>query len=126
MPAIFQCPSNPNRGCCYVAIAGVFVPGKEEGGLGSRIDPATAKSMSAITAGVTNTIAIIEVREPFNWMDPTADIDLAELLRGINAGGRVGSFHSGGCNVGMLDGSVRFLPDSTDTTTLRSMGTGKF
>ena len=56
-------------------------------------------------------------------MDPTADVTLDELVRGINSGGRVGSFHPGGINVGMLDGEVRFIPNDVDADTLRALAT---
>jgi hypothetical protein len=56
-------------------------------------------------------------------MDPAADITLSELIKGINApGGRVGSFHSGGCNAVFLDVSTRFINNSIDPAELRTMG----
>jgi prepilin-type processing-associated H-X9-DG protein len=56
-------------------------------------------------------------------MDPTADVTLEELLKGINVpGGRVGSEHSGGMNVGMCDGAVRFLSNDTPKAKLKALG----
>jgi prepilin-type processing-associated H-X9-DG protein len=106
----YTCPSNPNQGCTYVGIVGEgFKPG--------------TRTFAAITDGMSNTLAIIEVKEGFCWMDPTADITLDELVKGINAGGRMGSFHPGGCNIGMFDGSVRFISDTIDKAVLRALGT---
>jgi prepilin-type processing-associated H-X9-DG protein len=54
-------------------------------------------------------------------MDPTADITLDELVKGINVG-RAGSFHPGGCNVALFDGSVRFISETIDKAILRALG----
>ena len=81
MPNIFRCPSNPRTGCCYSVIAREgFVPATKAG-------ERTGLHMGNIPDGVSNTLAIVEVKEPFNWMDPTADITLDELARGINVSG---------------------------------------
>ena len=81
------------------------------------------RNFAVITDGTSNTLAIVEVKEPFNWMDPTADIDMEELMKGINApDGRVGSFHPGGVNVGLLDGVVRFVPETVSPQLLRALG----
>jgi len=116
MPVVYQCPENPGKGCCYSVIAGQgFAPSREA----SRW---TGMNLSGISDGTSNTLAIIEVKQPFCWMDPTADVTLDELEKGINKG-RVGSFHSGGCNVGFFDGATRFLPETIDTKILRALGT---
>ena len=118
---VYQCPSNKlvPRGsglCSFVAIAGEgFVPAE-------KAEQITGNDFKKITDGMSNTIAVIEVREPFCWMDPTADVTLDELVKGINSG-RVGSFHTGGCNVGLFDGSVRFFSDTIDLTVLRALAT---
>jgi len=54
-------------------------------------------------------------------MDPTADITLDELTKGINVG-RAGSYHPNGCNAALFDGSVRFLGVGIDRETLRNFG----
>ena len=117
MPSVYQCPSNSRKGCCYSVIAGKgFVP--DRSGQGRYI----REFMGEFIGGTSNVIAIVEVKEPFNWMDPTADVDLEELLKGINSPrGRVSSFHTGGMNVGMFDGAVWFFPDSVETDVLRSL-----
>ena len=120
--AVYNCPKNQSaRGstnnCTYAAIAGeAFVPAKEAGQI-------TGIGFAHIADGTSNTIAVIEVREPFCWMDPAADVTLDELARGVNSGGRVGSSHVGGCNAGMCDSSCRFISNSIDLALLRAMGT---
>ena len=116
----YRCPSNgsgyaPGM-CAYSAIAGEgFVP-------------ATGLDFGAFRDGLSNTLAIVEVREAFNWMDPTADVTLDELVEEFLPGGRlrgnrVGSYHTGGMNVGFCDGSVRFISETVDRKVLRGLGT---
>jgi len=119
MPAMYKCPSNPNNGCCYSAIAGqVFTPARETRTGGGSLFLAN-NTFAVITDGTSNTLAVIEAKEPFNWMDPTADISLDELAKGINAG-RAGSYHTGGCNCALFDGSVRFLAQPIPGEMLRN------
>ena len=119
---VYRCPSNPNiadrANCNFAAIAGEgFVPAKKAGSMGDY-------TMERLADGTSDTIAIVEVKQPFCWMDPTADVTLDELSKGINVpGGRVGSFHTNGCNVGMFDGSVRFFNQTIDLKLLRALGT---
>ena len=102
--------------CTYSVIAGeAFVPATEA------VKPAVGKKLGAIPDGTSNTIGIIEVKMPFCWMDPKADIGMAELAKGINKTGRVGSVHEGGVHIGMLDGSVRFVPQTTDVNILQAL-----
>ncbi len=119
----FQCPSNPNAkpgaNCCYSAIAGQgLVANKKPNPRGGE------HTMAWIMDGTSNTIAIVEVKQPFCWMDPTADVTLEELEKGINTpGGRAGSQHPGGMNVGCFDGFVRFITNNIDTKILRALAT---
>lgn len=116
MPAVFGCPSGLNpKECVYAVLANeVLVPAKDAA---SRQGP----TFSKIADGTSNTVAVVEVCEPFCWMDPTADITLEDFVIGINQG-RAGSVHPGGCNAAMFDGSVRFLSDTLDEETLRALG----
>jgi prepilin-type N-terminal cleavage/methylation domain-containing protein/prepilin-type processing-associated H-X9-DG protein len=60
---------------------------------------------------------------PINWMMPaniTADPGFIYEDMRFQA---FGSFHAGGANFGMGDGSVRFLTDSTPQTVLQQLGT---
>jgi len=117
MPDVYHCPSNPSKGCTYSVIAGEgFVPAK-------KTNVQTGISVSNIPDGTSHTIAIIEVKEPFCWMDPTADIDLETLAKGFNAPGGAGSYHASGVNAGMFDGAVLCIPQTIDMETLRASGT---
>ena len=119
----YRCPSNGHikgkANCNYSVIAGEsFAPAKKAN---SNLGPT---GFHSISDGSSNTIAIIEVREPFCWMDPTADVTLEELEKGINAkDGRAGSFHPSGYNVGFVDGSVRFIANTIDLKVLRALAT---
>ena len=120
MPPEFRCPSNRSSGCCYSVIAGgSFFPAKEAfPGTKSRL----GIGLADIVNGVGDTIGLVEVKEPFCWMDPTADIALKELQKGINAGGLVGSYHSGGIMASFMDGSARFISNNVDIGVLLEMG----
>jgi len=87
MPYIYKCPSSPGdrrKGCTYSAIAGwSFVPAKEAGSV-------LGLNFWDFTDGLSNTLALVEVKEPFNWMDPTADVSLDDVA----LGNRVGSYHA--------------------------------
>ena len=114
---LYQCPENKDikgtTNCIYSVI-------KDD----EHCFPESGKSihLGNISDGSSNTVAVVEVKKPFCWMDPTADLTLAEFSKGINKG-RAGSYHTGGCNVLVFDGSAHFLPDSTDTKTLRALAT---
>ena len=125
----YVCPDNPNvagrLNCTYSAISGdvagrnavAFIPATEPGRL-------VGNSFAAIRDGLSNTVDIVEVRQPFNWMDPTADMDLETFAKGINKpDGRAGSFHERGINIGLFDGSVQFIMETIDSSILRALGT---
>lgn len=132
MPAIYQCPSNPevlqaaDKKCCYSAlVGGGLIPAKKEG-------ERTGSNFTRITDGTSNTIAVVEVVEPFCWMDPTADITLEEWSKGIRKGNRnregaadlpkAGSFHPVGLTAAFFDGSVRFISAETLPKILEILG----
>ena len=107
MPRIFHCTSN-NAGpgmCDYSVIMGEETAFIDENG----------KSLAAIMDGTSNTILIVERKTPVNWMDPLAEITFEEASEGINGKDcKVGSKHTGGINVAMADGSVRFISQTID------------
>jgi prepilin-type processing-associated H-X9-DG protein len=82
--------------------------------------------MSEITDGTSNTIMFVEIRgaNAPAWTEPV-DITLEELKRGINTqpDSGPGSYHSGGMNAALCDGSVHFLPESIDPGTLEDLAT---
>jgi hypothetical protein len=113
-PRFYRCP-NSQAGldkCHYSTIAGEVMKPKKK------------QSFADVKDGLSNTVCVVEVKEPFCWMDPTADVTLEEFAKGINAkDGRVGSKHMNVTAIGLLDGSVRFLPKDTKPKVLRALGT---
>ena len=70
-------------------------------------------SFGSITDGTSNTIALVERKEPVCWMDPTQEITLEEAIKLYQTEqSKVGSAHKGGFNVGICDGSVQFWEDA--------------
>jgi prepilin-type processing-associated H-X9-DG protein len=118
---IYSCPLcsqiKDDKNCCYSVIAGEGIePAKNE-------RDKTCGTFARIQDGTSNTLAVVEVKEPFCWMDPTADIKLADLDKGINQkDSKVGSSHPGGMNVALFDGSTRFIPETVDKKVLKALG----
>jgi len=102
MPSIYKCPShpgNPRSDCTYSAVAGwAFVPAKEA-------ESVLGVHFRDLIEGTSNILALVEVKEAFNWMDPTADVTLEDIAKG----NRIGSNHSNFVNVLMMDCSVQAL-----------------
>lgn len=111
MPVVFACPSDSTGGGTttnYLAVVGpeTIFPG------------AKSVSIQQITDGTSNTIMVVEAEGgSVNWLEPT-DIDIDELTNRQS-----GSYHPGGYNVGLADGSVQYLTDSMLSEQLRSMAT---
>ncbi|MCL2743622.1 MAG: DUF1559 domain-containing protein [Planctomycetaceae bacterium] len=118
----YHCPSLSvisDDNCNYAAIVGVLTHVQKidaKGGLG--IGP----NFNHITDGMSNTAMIVETKLPFCWMNPTTDISAEEFSKGIN-NGAVGSNHAGGSQVGMADGSVRFISNTCDPIILKALAT---
>jgi hypothetical protein len=118
---LYACPANKTEGtknCHYSVIAGgVFTRAKKAGDV-------TGSNMGGISDGISNTLAVVEVKEAFCWMNPLADVTLEEFVKGINVeGGWVGGKHSGGINVALFVGSTHFLPNNTPKGTLHGLAT---
>ena len=99
MSWIYACPSsNPGdreRGLTsYMRIVGP----------GTTTDGSSTTTFREVTAGMSNTIWVVEVIPTTCWMAP---IDVPESDPELS----VGSRHVGGINIGIMDGSVRFLSD---------------
>ena len=111
---LFQCPSEaPSYNTNYVAIVG---PGTAWPG-------ATSMKLGDITDGWTDTLLLVEVAESgIHWLEPR-DLHVGQMAPTINAkkGQGISSPHSGGANVSMADGSVRFLSDETRPDLLRKL-----
>ena len=99
MPGIYKCPNHPgtqHSDCAYSVVAGWgFFPAK-------KAEDIRGLKFTDFTDGISNTLALVEVRESFNWMDPTADVSLEDVAQG----NRVGSYHAENVNVLNMDGGV--------------------
>jgi prepilin-type processing-associated H-X9-DG protein len=130
MPSVYACPSNHNKTtdqCCYSAIAGkgwnkgktvkdkegILVPAKKPGDF-------TGTEIASVTDGTSSTLLIIEVKEPFCWMNPAADKTFNDLEE---IGTEHSSVHPGGFNGALADGSVRFFSNTIDPYILNALGT---
>jgi hypothetical protein len=111
----YQCPSaRPGPGCAYVAVVGpnTMFPGEK------------AVKLNEVLDGTSNTIAVVEVSgRTSSWMEPT-DLDFNRMQFQPNQSpGDPSSYHPGGFQAALADGSVRFISDSVDTNTLRNLMT---
>lgn len=115
----YSCPSAPkgHDGLTHYAM----ITGPE-----ALFDGTKAPSRDEIRDGPSNTILIVEMRDAdIHWSEPR-DITMDDLLaNGINADGHPGggSFHPGGMNAVLCDGSVHFLSNEIDLEVLRSLVT---
>lgn len=118
-PSLYHCPSNPeseaNEETDYLAVSG-------EGTVFPDVGSTTAGDC---TDGASNTIMIVESHASgIHWMEPR-DMSINDVGRGVNgsAQGAIRGAHHGGANVGMVDGSVRFLSDNVDPAVFKAMTT---
>ena len=116
MPSVFRCPSDPPSAPSDTSYAMIVGPGTLFDGTGlSRI--------ADIRDGTSNTIMLVEAGgSGINWLEPV-DLDLQRLALGINspAGPGIRSYHPGGVNVAMCDGSVRFISETINPQLLRAL-----
>ena len=111
----YHCATNSNpMDCSYVAIVGPNTIFQGPNGV----------KIPAITDGMSNTLMIVEVRgNTKSWMEPV-DLDATTMRFQLNASPTdPGSFHPGGMNASLADGSVRFLSQSVDPKLIKSMTT---
>jgi hypothetical protein len=119
MPEVFGIPGSPDEpGMTYYrGFSGehTFLDPKVPEGVG----------IASITDGTSNTIAVVEARVPVPWTRPDSDIpfggdptkiDAIQALRG-----ELGGHFPGGFQALFFDGSVRFIKDSVNLITLRSL-----
>lgn len=121
-PHVFQCPADPGLSrdgggadTSFVAIVGPHTcwPG------------ATPITMRDITDGSSNTLLVVESHgSGIHWLEPR-DLHVLQMAPTINpAGGQgIASSHlgHGGAEIGLADGSGRFLSENTDPKTLRRL-----
>jgi len=117
MPGVFRCPSDrKNRtDTNYVLIVG---PRTLSNG------PKSVR-LKDITDGASNTIAVVEIYDSgIRWYEPR-DLSAEQMSFRINDLEYVGiaSRHPGGAQVGLADGSVRFLSEDTDPRVVEALTT---
>jgi len=114
MPTVYACPSNPTTGT-NTAYAGVF-------GEHCVFRAAGPIGISAITDGTSNTLMVGEVAKAgIPWMKPE-DIDI-KIQPVLGSAGGFSSFHAGGVQFVMCDGSVHFLNLSLPQQTVDALYT---
>jgi prepilin-type processing-associated H-X9-DG protein len=88
-------------------------------------DGPTARKISDIEDGTSNTIMVVEVANSgIHWMEPR-DLKAEDITLAINDGTPEGirSEHLGVANVLFCDGTVHSLPDTTDPARIKAMTT---
>lgn len=111
-PRIYSCPSvsSPGLNTCYVAVTGpaaVLGDGK-------------CFRISDVIDGASNTIMVVEAcKLNIVWMKPQ-DLDASTVTRVGDPNG-IWSPHTGGANVVLTDGSVRYLAATVDPAVLKAL-----
>ncbi|MDR1382668.1 MAG: DUF1559 domain-containing protein [Planctomycetaceae bacterium] len=66
-------------------------------------------TFALLSDGTSNTIAVVERKEPVCWMDPSQEITIEDAIKYYNTEeNKVGSSHKGGFFFALFDGSVHF------------------
>ncbi len=108
-----QCPTAKLSGSetTYLAIVTEF----------SCLRPVRSLTLSEITDGTANTMCIVEARHSHavRWMEPN-DLDEAGLLA---FDPKTAESHTGGRHILLMDGSVRFLSQTTPHETVQALAT---
>lgn len=116
MPSVFRCPQltkgKADRDSAYCVVVGEETFGRPgEKGL----------KFGEITDGTSNTIMILERKEPVCWMAPI-DITQEDAYLGIDKKAEgIGSNHEAGVNAAFCDGSVRFISETIAPDVLKAI-----
>ena len=114
--ALYNCPKEP--GTPSTSTSYLLVTGGETAWHND-----VAPSLADMPDGISNTIAVAEVANSgIHWMEPR-DLDMDQALRGVNApaGLCIRSNHPDGAQVGLADGSVRYISKNISPASLRAL-----
>ncbi|MCL2118845.1 MAG: DUF1559 domain-containing protein, partial [Planctomycetaceae bacterium] len=132
VPDVYRCPTCETRmqpgDTSYCVILGEETPFDGSG---------TGKTLSGFGTESGGMALIAETRTPGNWMNPGFDVTFDEAKTGINGNppphirrpesseNVIGSYHTGGANVGLRNGAVTFLSEKLDPEVWERVLTGK-
>ena len=109
MPLVYRCPSDNqlnSNSTRYQAIVGP----------GTLFDGTVGASINTITDGTSNTILVVEAKDPVEWTKPD-DVDLGSLTTDL------GGNHPGIINAVFADGSVKGIKAKTSAAVLKGLCT---
>jgi prepilin-type processing-associated H-X9-DG protein len=111
MPDVYRCPNGPLK-VTNTTVYQVLT------GPGTLFEQGTLIAPSAVTDGLSNTLMVVESREPIPWTQPhDREFSPHTPIQGIGSG------HPDGFNAGFADGAVRFLPNTIEPGTLEALAT---
>jgi type II secretory pathway pseudopilin PulG len=127
-PLLYSCPANrtPQDALPRWYTAYAFVTGP-----GTAFPEAGPLTLGDITDGTSNTLLVVEAcGQNIVWTEPR-DVDVSHEALQINAPGAqpgtsdgiASSYHEGGAQAALADGSVRFLSAQIDESVLRALTT---
>ncbi len=111
----YSCPSDPDGTMAYTNYMVIVGPN-------TIFDDEKQCRFSDIIDGTANTILVVEVKgQQVPWMEPT-DLSFDQMQMAINsAPTEPGSYHPGGFQAALADGSVRFIAETVNPTVLRNL-----